>query len=384
VWAFVALRTRHGFVAAALAAACSLSSPLPGSFLLLIAPAVATAFGWRRALAFAPALVGVGVSALYGGADGPFPFLGRILVYSIVFAAVAVVLVPRENRPVRVLGLTYGVAAIAAFIVPNPVGGNLGRLGQLIALPMLWHVLPRLRHRGRKLVTVLVVLAAVWPVWPSLTSIGRGAADPSQSREYYAGLLGFLRTQDPTAGRLEVVFTREHWESLYVAQAFPIARGWERQTDLGTNHVLYQPISAAAYRRWLDDNGVSLVALPNVPIDFGGKPEATLLRKPPSYLVPVWHDQNWRVWRVQGATGLVTGPATIHALGAASFVLDFARPGRATVRIRANSMWTVSSGEGCVTSDSAGWLDVTAAVAGPLTLRARMGLPTAAAAARCS
>jgi hypothetical protein len=384
VWALWSLRARHPVAAAVLAAASSLSSPLSGAFLLLAMPAIASAYGWRRAVPFGTAVAGVAVSFLYGGASGPFPFIVRIFGYVTVFAVLTVVLTRRDDRAIRILGVTYGCAAIVLFAVPNPIGGNYARLGQLIALPLLWHVLPRLRWQRRAAVVPLIVLAALWPVYPSVTSAGRGASDPSQSPSYYDGMLAFLRTQDPTAGRLEVVFTREHWESLYVARTFPIARGWERQTDMGTNQVLYHSISAASYRQWLDDNGVALVALPNVPIDFGGKHEAALLQRPPSYLVPVWHDANWQVWRVQGAHGLVTGPATVRTLGTASVVLDFARPGTATVRIRADGMWDVTSGEGCVRSDSRGWLSVTSSASGPLTLRARMGVPATASGARCS
>jgi hypothetical protein len=362
----------------------SLASPLAGAFLLIAAPAFASAYGWRRAVPLGAAGAGVAVSVLYGGAGGPFPYLSRVLAWTLIFAVAAVVLTHRLDRPLRILGLTYAPAAVLAFAVPNPIGGNLARLGQLIALPLVWHVLPRLRVGGRKWTIALVFFAALWPVFPSLTSIGKGALDPSQSRPYYTGLLGYLRTQNADSGRLEVVFTREHWESLYVAQNFPLARGWERQTDLGTNHVLYHSLSATAYRRWLDDNAVSLVALPNVPIDFGGVAERSLLQHPPSYLTPVWHDRNWKVWRVQGARGLVSGPATIRDVGAASFVLDFRRPGSATVRIRANEMWSVTRGEGCVSSSPDGWLAVSAEAAGSMTLRARVGVPSLATEKQCS
>lgn len=384
IWALWSVRTGRVFLTLAFAAASSLSSPLAGAFLLLAAPALAAAYGWRRALPLGGAAAGVLVAAVYGGAAGPFPFLGRIMVYVVAFAILAVVLASRPDRWVRVLGLTYGVAAIAVFAIPNPVGGNLARLGQLIALPLVWHLLPRLRWRNRALAVCLVGLAAIWPVWPSVTSTMRGATDPSSSAGYYAGLDAFLGTQDPAAGRLEVVFTREHWESLYVARVFPIARGWERQTDLAVNRTLYHPMSGSAYRRWLQDNGVSLVALPNVPIDFGGKHEAALLRHPPAYLKPIWHDRHWQVWRVRGSHGLVTGPASVRGLGAASFVLDFTRRGTANVRIRADSMWVVTSGHGCVGTDRQGWLTASASGPGPLTLRARVGVPATSSGARCS
>jgi hypothetical protein len=383
-WAYWAVRARRPFLASAMAAAASLSSPLAGAFALLLIPALVTAFGWRRAVPFGAGAVGVAVSVAYGGAGGPFPYLGRVLTWTLIFVVLALVLTDDRDRPVRVLALTYGAAAVGCFFVPNPIGGNLARLGQLTALPLLCHVFPRLRWRARATAGWLAFFAALWPVWPCATAIGRGAADPSQNKTFYTGLLAFLATQNSAAGRLEVVFTREHWESLWVAQAFPIARGWERQTDLGSNDVLYHPLTAASYRQWLDANAVALVALPRAPIDLGGRHEAQLLRHPPAYLKPVWSDPNWRVWRVRHARPLVTGPATMRALGPASFVLDFNRPGTAVVRIRASTMWVPTSGHACVGSKSARWLTVSAAGAGDVRIQARFDLDSVGAGARCA
>jgi hypothetical protein len=383
-WAYWAVRARRPVLATVLAAAASLASPLAGAFLLLLVPALTAAYGWRRAAPFGAGAAGVAVSVAYGGAAGPFPYLARVLAWTLVFVVLALMLTDDRDRPVRVLALTYGAAAIVCFFVPNPIGGNLSRLGQLIALPLLCHVLPRLRWRTRVAASSLAFFAALWPVWPCATAIGRGAADPSQQKAFYNGLLGFLATQHPTAGRLEVVFTREHWESLWVAQAFPIARGWERQTDLGTNDVLYHPLTAAIYRHWLDANAVALVALPRAPIDLGGRHEAQLLRHPPAYLKLVWSDPNWRVWRVRQAQPLVTGPATMRTIGPASFALHFNRPGTAVVRIRANTMWVPTSGHACVGTDGADWLTVSATGAGDVTVQARFDLDSVDAGQRCA
>lgn len=379
-----AIVCRRPVVAAVLAAASSLSSPLAGGFLLLASPALARACGTRRAAPLAAALAGIGVAALYGGAGGPFPFSGVNLFYCLACAALALLASVRRLPALRVLGLTYALAALVAFAVPNPVGGNLARLGQLLALPLLWHVAPAVHRRVRPALAAVAALALIWPLAPAVSSIGRASADPSRSPSYYTGLLAFLHTQDPRAGRLEIAFTADHWEAYYVARHFPIARGWERQTDLAANHVLYQPLTATAYRHWLDDNGVDLVALSNAPIDYGGQAEARLLQHPPGYLLPVWHDQNWRVWRVRDPAGLVTGPASLTTLGADSFTLTFRRPGTAIVRIHAGELWTVTSGEGCLTSTRAGWIAVTAPARGHLILAAELGLPRAPTDGLCS
>jgi hypothetical protein len=362
--------------ATVLATGASLSSPLVGAFLLLAVPALVSAYGWRRAAPFTAAVAGVAVSMVVGGGSGAFPFGSRIFLWTAAFAAAAIAAGFRRDPVLRTFGMTYAIAAVVAFVVPNPIGGNLARLGQLVALPLVWHVLPRLAGRRwrRSLSAVLVAVSALWPIWPSISSAARGAADPSQSSAYYAGVLRFLHTQDPANGRLEIVLTREHWESLWVAQHFPLARGWERQTDMSNNAVLYRPLTGTGYRRWLDDNAVSLVALPRVPIDFGGKAESALLAHPPSYLVPVWHDASWRVWRVRNAQGIVSGPATLTTLGAASVVLDFHGSGTATVRVRSSQLWGVTEGEACVSNNENGWVTVTSPHPGRVTLRARVSL----------
>jgi hypothetical protein len=386
VWAVRAAQCGRGIGTVVLAAGCALSSPLAGAFLLLCVPALASAWGARRVLPLLGASIGVVASFMLGGASGPFPFAPRVFVWTSCFAMVAMLLPGRSARPVRILGATLAAAAVASMVIANPIGGNLARLGQLLALPLLWHVWPTLRWRRPAVVISLGVLAALWPVWPAAGSF-QSATDPSRQASYYAGLNRFLQTQDPRAGRLEFVFSRNHWESLYVAQTFPIARGWERQTDLLVNEQLYDPLTPTSYRRWLDDNAVSLVALSRAQVDYGGRSEAALLRHAPDYLQPVWHDRNIEVWRVRGARPLLTGPAHLEQLGSASLTVRFTAAGTAVIRIRASSQWAARSGEACVSKDANGWLTVTASGPGRVRLQARVNLDGLAAGgsnARCS
>jgi hypothetical protein len=277
-----------------------------------------------------------------------------------------------------VWALTYLVVSLVSFAVKNPVGGDVARLGQLVALPLVWHLMPTMRGPTGKLriglVGVLVAAAAAWSVYPAASAASRGMSDPSRHHAYYAGLLRFLNRQYPRRGRIEVVFTREHWESLWVARAFPIARGWERQTDRRVSGVLYHPLTSATYYSWLRRNAVTFVALPDVPIDYGGHAEATLLQHPPAYLRPAYHDAHWRVWRVLRPGALVSGPARTRSLGAASFVLGFRRRGEASVRIHGSDLWQVASGHACLRTIRGGWLAVRARRAGRVAVRARLSL----------
>jgi hypothetical protein len=371
VWALRAVRGVRPTLAAAAAASCSLASPLAGAFLLISVPAMMRAVGPRRTAPLLAAAAGAAVAAAVGGGDGPFPFRLRSLIWIALFVGLAFACTRRRDAEVRILGATYALATIAALVVANPIGGNITRFGQLVALPLVWILWVRLP--GRCLVrTGLALAAALWAAWPAVSSIAHGATDPSRHRAYYTALLGQLHREDSQAGRLEVVFTREHWESLFVAQAYPIARGWERQTDLKVNPVLYHPLTAQRYRRWLDANGVDLVALPDAPIDYGGTAEAALLRHPPRYLIPVWHNAHWRLWKVRDAKPLVSGAASLKTIGTASLVLAFHHAGTAEIRVRASTLWTVTAGRACVRDGHDGWLDVSAPTSGMVTLRSRI------------
>lgn len=358
----------------ALAAVSSLCSPLAGFFLLLGGVAWAFDVGWRRALPLAGAGAGSLVSLLTGGSGGRFPFPWTGLLALSIFVFSTLVLVPRRDGLLRRFVVIYGLVALVSFAVPNPVGGNVVRIGPLIAVPAAFWML----HRdARRLAVVALGLlpALAWQFYPVGSAAARAAGDPSVDASYYSGLLGFLASQDPADGRLEIPFTREHWEAARVAPSFPIARGWERQTDLQYDSVLYDPLTPTTYRDWLASAGVALVALPDAPIDYGGTAEQALLAHPPSYLRLVWSDAHWTVWRVVGAQPLVSGPATLAKLGTSSFDLTFSRPGEAVVRLRQSALWSVTDGPGCVVPEqSDGWVHVRATAPGLVITRARLTL----------
>ena len=362
---------RASIVVALLAAVCSLASPLAGFFLLLAGFTWAFDVGWRRALPLGAAVSGSVVSLVVGGAGGSFPFPWDGLLDLLVFVTATLVLVPRRYPLIRRFVLFYAPVAVFSFVIPNPVGGNVVRLAQLFAVPAAFWMLAR--HRKVLVVVAIGLLPAlVWQFYPIGAAAAHAADDPSVNASYYTGLLGFLSTQDPANGRLEIPFTREHWEADRVAPYFPIARGWERQTDYKYDAVLYSPLTPDSYRQWLTSAGVDLVALPDAPIDYGGRAEQSLLAHPPPYLVPVWHDAHWQVWRVAGAQPLASG-ATLTQLGTASFQLRFAAPGDAVVRVRMSSLWQVTSGQGCVLPTVPGgdnWVHVHATEPGTLVVNA--------------
>lgn len=369
--ALVAVQSSTSSAWTALAAAgCGLSSPLVGVFLLVATPALAGR-SRRRAVWLAPAGSGALLSGVLGGASGPDPFTAWQFGQLVLFCAALVAVRPRRGSALRRFALTYLAVGAASFAVPNPMGGNVLRLGLVLALPLAAAVLPNPRGLARSLVGgLLVVAAVVWSGQPVVSALEHGSTDPSRQASYYTGLLGFLARQNPREGRLEIPFTRGHWESLYVATVFPLARGWERQTDLQYNAVLYHPLTPAAYRRWLDQNSVALVALPTEVMDAGGAAERALLSRPVSYLRRVWGDRHWAVWRVRNVAPLVTGPARLIRLGPSSVQLYFARPGLAVLHLRW-SEWLQAGPGGCLQPAPGGWVGVRADRRGAVSLSAR-------------
>jgi hypothetical protein len=369
--ALLAVLRGHPWLVGLLAACCSLSSPLAGLFLLLAGLAWAPQVDWKKAAPLSSAALGMLVSLVTGGGGGRFPFPLVNLLGVLLFAVLTLALTPKSSMLIRRFAVIYGVVGAALFLVPNPVGSNIDRLGSTLALPAAGYLL--LRYGRRLVLALLIVPLLTWELVPVATALANSAGDSSSSASYYTGLESFLATRSPVAGRLEVPFTREHWESVFLAQRFHLARGWERQLDLRYSAVLYKPLTAASYRDWLDANAVGLVALPDVALDNGGLNEAALLAHPPSYLHQVWHDAHWKVWEVAAATPLASGPATLSALGISSFVLNFPTAGTETVRIHDDNMWGIADGSAaCLTATPDGWFQVTALTPGVVHVHATM------------
>ncbi|HEX2905062.1 MAG TPA: hypothetical protein VHO01_16535 [Jatrophihabitans sp.] len=363
VHAVVAVKLRQPLLALSLATACSLSSPLAGLFLAIVGLAWLPELRWRRAWPFAGSMLGSVVAAVLGGGSGTFPSDVYTVASMIAFVTLGLIVVPRRHATIRRAVLVYGFVAAILIVVPNPVGGNIDRLGRLVAIPLALWVIASLdrgqRRRRWAIITVTVSAALLWHLYPVVSAVERADDDPSNTARYYAGLLNFLATQDPTRGRLEIPFTREHWESSFVAPHFPLARGWERQLDLAYNDVLYHPLSAASYKAWLDASAVDLVAVPGAPLDYGGAAEGVLLRHAPNYLRVVYRDENWTVYQVASPAPLINGDrATLDQIGPSSVAVRFTEPGTTTIKVHDSPLWQTNSPTACLEPSTDGWLHV--------------------------
>jgi hypothetical protein len=260
------------------------------------------------------------------------------------------------------------------------MGSNIERYAVLLAGPLL---LCALASNGRSLPVPLIALLgiAVFVLWGPVRETVAVAGNESTSASYYTPVLDFLaRVQAPPASpvRVEVPLTRSHWEAALMAPSVSLARGWEKQLDEKYDGVLLNPgLSAAGYSRWLREQAVSYVALPDTPLDPSSAQEGRLIRRGLPYLRTVFKSRHWTVYAVRGPTPLLEGPGRLTALGHDSFALRASTPGRFLVRVRFTRYWTLTAGDGRVSEAPGGWTYVTANAPGPLRIAARFSLARA-------
>lgn len=373
----LALQRRHPALAIVLAVLSPLGSPVAGFFLALAALAYWLSSRSRAALfvtgaAMAPPIL-LALAFPEGGRQ-PYAFLAFIPVPVMVIVFCALLL--RGERSLRIGALLYAVAALAAFVVPTPMGGNASRLGAVFAGPIAASIIFGVRKPALRpwLIAVILVPLAYWQLGPAVRNVSSEHNDRFSS--YYHPLLQFLEANERSAGRVEVVFTHSNWEAATVAIHFPLARGWERQLDVSRNSLFYDgTINERTYGQWLDENAVKYVALPDVPLDYSAKKEAEIVKAGPPYLALRWTSPHWKVYEVTSPHPLVVpeGDAQIVArtMAITRVRLQVNRPGSAVVRVRWTPYWVAN---GACVERAGDWTRVIAKKPGPLLLRVRFSL----------
>jgi hypothetical protein len=342
------------WIAVLAAIGSGLASPVAALFLTLAT--LVWGLSERRALWVAlaaflpPALL---AAAFPEGGYMPFDFTTYIAV---PLAAVGALLVlPREERGLRIGVVVYALATTAAFVIQTPMGSNAVRLGALFAGPLaLCAARVPVTRVGKVGFALLLALFAFWQ-W---SSAGRdflaSQNEPSANVSYYQPLLNYLAQQEPQDGRLEIPFTRSHWEAAVVAPHFPLARGWERQLDAGRNALFYKGIlTDFTYANWLAEHGVRLVALPDVKPDESSFKERGLIERDPPYLHLIKRLPHWRIYGVTLPHPMVIpeegNDIRLTKLGSDEVTLDARTAGSALVRVQWSPYWKLSGG--CVERD---------------------------------
>ena len=384
--AVLALRRGHPFAAALLAALAAAGSPVAGLLLGLAATTVAIVQRSPRpllALAAPAALVVVPLALLFpeGGYE-PFPVLSFAATLAVIVAFV--VALPAEERLLRAGAAVYLAACLLCLLVPSPVGSNIERYGVLLGAPLLLCALLRDRGAGAGRAGIGVAgalaLAAIgtWVFWGPVRETAAVDGTAATSAAYYRPLERFLDGLGGRPIRVEVPLTRSHWEAALLAPRVALARGWEKQLDSRYDGVLLGGrLNAGSYREWLQREAVSYVALPDAQPDPSSAGEDRLIRSGLPYLRPVFTSAHWRVFRVEHATPLATGPGSLTELGHDTFVLRAAVAGTFLVREHFTRYWTVRAGDACVGHGREGFTSVRARAPGRIEIAASFSLPRA-------
>jgi len=377
----LALQHRKTWLAALLGSLATLSSPVAGAFLAMGVVAWAIAEPEHRRDAAIVAAGGllpplVLTAAFPEGGYHPFVFSSFFVVPLVALAALPFFM--PGDRTLRIACVLYALAAFGLFLVHTPFGGNTVRLGQLVGGPLVLCAVLAHPPRGTRWRAGAAVLLGVllWWQWaPIIREYRKVADDPSTQASYFKPLLDYVKGQTPgPPSRITMPQLRSQWESYYVAKEIPSGRGWLRQVDVKLNPLFYEgTLTPERYGRWLDENAVRWVAVPDAPIGYGGKREVELLDKgTPPYLRGPVQAGHWRVYEVTTAHRLVVpeGGADMRAtaLKPDEVDLDVRRPGSAIVRVHFSPYWRIAGGPGCVEEASGDWTRVSARRAGRIRL----------------
>jgi hypothetical protein len=309
---------------------------------------------------------------------------------------------PARERLLRCGVALYVLAVLASYALATPMGSNVVRLGVLLAAPILVGAvgaedmrlalgrlagLPALaarlgrgqpppaadgghslisRGRARLVLALVAVGMLAWQVNGPLAQSLEGVGDPSLRTSYYLPVSRFLADQARGAPmRVEVPFTRSHWDAVVLGRRFALARGWERQLDTKYDALFYAPVlTPQAYQAWLEATAVRFVALPDAALDDSSIQEAALIRAGQPYLRPVYASAHWRVYEVLRHTPLASGPGRLVSVDRDGFTLRADRAGTFVVRVHFTRYWTPVVGSGCVTAAPGGWTQVRTAGSG--------------------
>jgi hypothetical protein len=354
--ALLALQRRRYALAILFAVLCPLGSPVAGLFLALAGVAYAIAERRDRAkrweglaIAAAAFLPPVFLSwAFPEGGWAPFPKSAYVPIP--LFALTCLIILPREQKALRWGAVLYAAGSTLALFLETPMGGNAVRLGALFGGPVLLCAIwgkPWLKKLWA--IPVLAIVFAPLVLWqwsPAVRDVKKYLEDPAAKADYFQPLRDFL-FRLPDQRRIEIPFTRSHWEGSEIAMDQPLARGWLRQLDTRLNPIFYKGnLTALTYASWLSDNAVRYVALASAKPDKSSYRERALIEKGLPYLRLRWKSDDWRVYEV-----LLPSPLLISQGGARmsleqfqsdELLIDVKKPGEAIVKVRWTPYWFAS------------------------------------------
>jgi hypothetical protein len=354
--ALLALQRRHYWLAILLAVLCPLGSPVAGLFLAMAGVAYAIAERGDRlkrseglAIAAAAFLPPVFLAwAFPEGGWAPFPTTAYVPIP--LFALACLIVLPRNQSALRWGAVLYALGATVALALETPMGGNAVRLGALFGGPVLlcalWGRPWTRRWWAWPILIAGFASLALWQWSPAVRDVKKYLEDPAAKSNYFEPLRQYL-AQLPDQRRIEIPFTRSHWEGSEVAMDQPLARGWLRQLDTRLNPIFYKgPLTQLTYASWLADNAVRYVALPSAKPDKSSYGERALIEKGLPYLRLRWKSDDWRVYEVLLPAPLVISQGRARILleqfQSDELLLDVKQTGEAIVKVRWTPYWFAS------------------------------------------
>jgi len=346
-------RLPRGVLAAALAALATAGSPVAGLFLGVAAAGLW--LGGRRAAAYSigvPPVVVVAVSTVAFPFSGRQPMSWTSIILPVALAVAVLLVAPREWRTVRLASGVYAVGVLLSWLVPSPIGTNVTRLPLLFAGVLLVAAGTSRAFRRRSVAVLALVLAlitsAAWQVTVAARDVVTTAPDAAWSADIHA-LVRQLNRTDAHLGRVEVVPPKSHRDAAALAPYFNLARGWNRQADAERNPLFYDgkvPLTADAYRSWLDRWAVRYVVLTPGRPDNAAVQEAALVSGGLPYLRLVWSNASWRLYAVEDPRPLVDLPGELVSFHQAEVTVRVAYPAKVWLRIPTSPWLTLVDASG--------------------------------------
>ena len=165
----LALSGHRRVVAGVFALLCPLASPVAAALLLLALAAwfLAVPRHDRGAIIAVAALTAAPVAVLevLFPQRGRMPFAATTLAGVLIVSVLGLWLLPRPERGLRIGAALYGVAGLVLFVIPQPMGANLGRLGTAVGGPLVATIL---WPRRRLLLGAVAIPLLLWqwiPPW---------------------------------------------------------------------------------------------------------------------------------------------------------------------------------------------------------------------------
>jgi hypothetical protein len=327
--------------AAGLALLTCLLSPVAGVFLGLVAVTFAVARHWIQGVVVALAAAAP-LAVMAAFADGGSQPIGpQNWLPPLIAAGGTVLLVPNRWWMVRLGAVIYALAILVTWRQPSLMGSNIERLGEVLAGPVIVGM-GSLRYRW--LLALGLTGAAAWQIAQPIADLSQGNA-PDYSPRTAALVRELVKLHADTA-RLEAVPQYGHWESQELASVVPLARGWERQLDIERNPIFYSGVlTPDAYHQWLAYNAVRYVAISAATPDWAAVTEAAIVRQGQPWLVPVWRNSYWTLYRVLATSPLASPPAAVTRTTPAQITLRFGRAGTTVVRVHWSPQLEAADGE---------------------------------------